>query len=283
MTAPLKPTASLEYGGPARCLGIEFNIEGREKQILELRIDSGTTVFAQSAAVLEQDTDIQRTNSFGYGKKRGLASTMMAAVNRMIGGENLLLTRLTNTGVDPAVVELRGPNSGDLVAIDLDSLGGEIFCQQGHFFAGVLGVRAGWGLNWNIPSILFGNLPFLFQRVSAPTNGYRGLEDETHKDGHAQPSRAWVFLHAPGDVKVKELKPGDEPMKVTPGALLAMSPHILRGAAWTHDDLKSKVINLLKPRPEEPFNILLRPPSAEVCELKGPCRVWTTTGNAFNY
>ena len=275
----LNPKASAQFDGAALTQGFEFRIAGRNQPDLELVLDPGVSFYTQNAGVKDRSGMVHDSVGLGQGRGPGWFSTGIAMINRKIGGENFILTRLSNVGDVEASVKVSAPGEGDIVAINLDEINGHLMCKRGNFLAAPKGVRVGWSLDWSIPSLLFGEQTFLYQSIRSPSRdvaaelGAPGTVSETGE--HL--SRNWVFLHAPGDVTVRELHPDRPAVPIRRGALLAMTPHTERGAWFTKNGIISNAYNLMQQGDGETFlSPTFKARGNDIIDVKGPCRIWTT-------
>lgn len=146
------------------------------------------------------------------------AVTMSAAVKRRLVGESMWLAHFTNITDDTErkrVVSLSTNRPGQIVAIDLHDVGGELIAEREAFFAAAAGTEIGLSLRRKIRAGLFGGEGFVLQRITG--------------DG-------WVFLHAHGTVFERRLKGGS--LLVDTGCIVAMQPSVeysanLSGGALT--------------------------------------------------
>ena len=302
--AVISPRASTYFKGDALTEGFDFRISGIFKPNLELMLDPGVAFYTERGSTLSRS----RGDRFGLGTSYfpTILGTGLGMVNRMIGGgaSSWLLTKYTNHNDKPRSVTVTAPVEGNLVAINLDEAGGSIMCKRKSFFGmpyhGDKGmgnsIRAGWGIDlqlWHwlgVPSLAFGERTFLWQQIRAPKSrehfqqavDYRLPElpskepdAPAEEEAKALPSKNWVFLHAPGDVIVKDLTPDDPFLAIKRGSLMAITPHTRRGAWFTKSGIVSNAINL---GPQNDGETFLSPTFTtrgnDILNVKGPCRLW---------
>ena len=161
---------------------IDYRIRPRDSnlQYLEIGLDPGETIVAQRGALLYADEGITYKARLvsGPGQKRVLA--ISSAVRRRISGEAMWLSHFTNTAkAGKRMVGLATPRMGQIVAVDLTTVGGELIAERDAFFAMAAGVRIGVSVRRGARAGLFGGEGFILQRLTG--------------DGY-------VFLHAHGSV-----------------------------------------------------------------------------------
>ncbi|MGZ3939818.1 MAG: AIM24 family protein, partial [Flavisolibacter sp.] len=110
---------------------IDYRIFGEEMQCVEIELDPGETAIAESGAFMMMDDGIQMETIFGDGSNRGgggLLGKLMSAGKRLLVGESLFMTALTNVGTGKKKVYFASPYAGKIVTLDLSRLGGRVIC-----------------------------------------------------------------------------------------------------------------------------------------------------------
>lgn len=300
--AVANPRASTYFGGSARTEGFEFKISGIRKPNIELLLNPGVSFYTERGSTLYRS----RGDKFGTGPTYfpTVAGTALAMANRVIGGglSSWLLTRYTNHDDKPRSLTAVSPETGNLIAINLDEVGGTVMHKRKSFFgcpyheADGIGtdVRPGWGIDlqlWHwlgIPSLALGEQTFLWQQTRAPRSREHfqqavdhrlpelpSKEIEPPEPKETLPAKHWVFLHTPGDVVVKDLTPDDPFTAIKRGSLLAMTPHTRRGAWFTKSGPVSNAINLGPQNDGETFfSPTFTTRGNDILNVKGPCRLW---------
>jgi uncharacterized protein (TIGR00266 family) len=128
---------------------------------------------------------------------------MFGAGKRMLTGESLFMTHVSNQASEKSRVSFAAPFPGSVIAVDMAKEGEEIICQKDSFLAAALGTKVDIALNKKIGSGFFGGEGFILQRLVG--------------DGMA-------FIHAGGTVIKKELN--DETLRLDTGCLVAFSQGI---------------------------------------------------------
>ena len=134
----------------------------------------------------------------------GFMDKLLGAGKRLITGESLFTTVFTHEGAGKARVAFASPFPGNIMAVKLDELGGEIVCQKDSFLAAARGVQIDLAFQKRIMTGLFGGEGFIMQRLTG--------------DG-------WAFIHIGGTIVERTLAPG-EVLHVDTGCLAAMTPGV---------------------------------------------------------
>jgi uncharacterized protein (TIGR00266 family) len=183
---------------------IDLEIYGEDLQFVEVTLDPGETAIAEAGAMMYMTSSIQMETRFGDGsqgdKRPGLMDALLGAGKRLLTGESLFMTFFTNAGSARERVAFAAPYPGRILALDLQTLGGELICQKDSFLCAARGVSIGIAFQKRIGVGLFGGEGFIMQRL-------RG-------DG-------LVCVHAGGMLHSMDLKPG-EVLKVDTGCIVAM-------------------------------------------------------------
>lgn len=182
---------------------IDYEIMGAEMQFVEIELDPGESAVAEAGTMMFKDAPVAMTAVFGdgSGQEGGFMGKMLGAGKRLITGESLFTTVFTHEGGGKAKVAFASPFPGNIIAIKLDTVGGELICQKDSFLAAARGVQIGIAFQRKIMTGLFGGEGFIMQRLTG--------------DG-------WAFVHIGGTVVERELGPG-EILHVDTGCLAAMT------------------------------------------------------------
>ncbi|MFU1925653.1 AIM24 family protein, partial [Klebsiella pneumoniae] len=68
------------------------------------------------------------TARMGDGSDGSLLGKLWSAGKRKLGGESVFMTHFTNEGQGKQHVAFAAPYPGSVVAVDLDDVGGRLFC-----------------------------------------------------------------------------------------------------------------------------------------------------------
>lgn len=185
---------------------IDYRIFGEEMQCVEIELDPGETVIAESGAFMYMDDGIQMETIFGDGSKSGggLLDKLMGAGKRLLTGESLFMTAFTHTSYGKARVSFASPYPGKIIVLDLQQLGGKLVCQKDAFLCAAKGVSVGIQFQKRLGTGLFGGEGFIMQKIEG--------------DGMA-------FCHAGGHIIERELKPG-ESLRIDTGCIVAYTKEV---------------------------------------------------------
>ncbi|KAL7484402.1 hypothetical protein ACHAW6_010038 [Cyclotella cf. meneghiniana] len=201
-------------------------ISGEESQILEVKLQEGQMLRAESGAMLYMTEGIQMETSMGNFAGQQ-TSGIQTALTRIMTGQNLMVSDFTYTPPATATEEdtNRRKNFGT-VALGTDFPAkilkftlsdypeSKLICQKGAYLAGSHSVLMEMAFTKTFSSGFFGGEGFILQslRASEVDDG-TGRHEET------------VFLKAYGAVVKKELKE-NETLRISSGSLVAMTSTI---------------------------------------------------------
>lgn len=180
---------------------IDYQIFGQEMQFVEIELDPGETVIAESGAFMMMEGDIEMATIFGDGSESGgsgLLGKLMGGAKRLLTGESLFMTAFTHRGRGKARVSFASPYPGTIIPLNLSAYGGKVVVQKDAFLCAARGVSVGVEFSRRLGRGLFGGEGFIMQKLEG--------------DGLA-------FCHAGGVVVEKELGPG-EVLRVDTGCLV---------------------------------------------------------------
>jgi uncharacterized protein (TIGR00266 family) len=188
-----------------RCHEVDYEIIGDDMQVVEIELDPGEKVIAEAGSMNYIDQGISFEARMGDGSKpdSGLLGKLLDAGKRVITGESLFLTHFTNNGPGKQRAAFAAPFPGKIIAVDLQTLGGEIICQKDAFLCAALGTEVSIAFSRRLGRGFFGGEGFILQRL-------RG-------DGMA-------FIHAGGTIVHKKL--AGETLRVDTGCLVAFTPGV---------------------------------------------------------
>ncbi|MGC3555714.1 AIM24 family protein, partial [Pseudomonas aeruginosa] len=81
-----------------------------------------------------------------------------------LGGESVFMTHFTNVGQGKQHVAFAAPYPGSVVAVDLDVVGGRLFCQKDSFLCAAYGTRDGIAFTKRLGAGFFGGEGFILQK-----------------------------------------------------------------------------------------------------------------------
>jgi uncharacterized protein (TIGR00266 family) len=188
-----------------KCHEVDYQILGDDMQIVEVELDPNETVIAEAGAMNYMDNDISYEARMGDGSaaSEGMLGKLLNVGKRALTGESIFLTHFTNHGSAKNRVSFAAPYPGKIIAVDLKTVGEEIYCQKDAFLAAALGTEVGIAFTKRLGTGFFGGEGFILQRL-------RG-------DG-------MVFIHAGGTVIQKKLN--NAVLKVDTGCLVGFTKGI---------------------------------------------------------
>ena len=184
---------------------VDYQIRGSDLQFVEIELDPGESVVAESGAMMYVEEGIEFQTRMGDGSepKQGAWGKLKSAGKRALAGESLFLTHFTNQGSGRRTVAFAAPYPGKVIPVDLGEVGGRILAQKTAFLCAAMGTKLGVAFNRRLGAGAFGGEGFILQDL-------RG-------DGLA-------FLHAGGTVVEKRLI--GETLRVDTGCIVAFEPQI---------------------------------------------------------
>jgi uncharacterized protein (TIGR00266 family) len=188
-----------------RCHEIDYQIIGAELQLVEVELDPGESVVAETGAMtyMEQDVVFDTRMGDGSDPDQGIMGKLFSAGKRMFTGESIFTTHFTNQGSGKARVGFSAPYPGNVVPLNMATLGERITCQKDAFLCAALGTKIDITFNRKLGVGLFGGEGFILQTL--------------HGDGMA-------FIQAGGTVIEKDLH--GETLRVDTGCLVGFSGDI---------------------------------------------------------
>lgn len=188
-----------------QCHEVDYQIIGKDIQVVEVELDPGETVIAEAGAMnwMEEGIAFEAKMGDGSDANQGIFGKLMSAGKRAVTGESLFMTHFTNQGSGKRHVAFAAPYPGKIIAVDLAEIGGELLCQKDAFLCAALGTKLDIAFTKRLGAGFFGGEGFVLQRLVG--------------DGMA-------FVHAGGTVIEKQLN--NERLRVDTGCIVAFSPGI---------------------------------------------------------
>ncbi|MEJ2518812.1 MAG: TIGR00266 family protein [Desulfuromonadales bacterium] len=188
-----------------RCHEVDYRIIGDDMQMVQVELDPGETVIAEAGAMNYMEDDIAFEARMGDGSKpeSGLMGKLFSAGKRALTGESIFMTHFTNNGRLKRHVAFAAPYPGKIIPVNMQAIGGEIFCQKDAFLCAALGTEVSIAFQRRLGTGFFGGEGFILQRL-------RG-------DGMA-------FIHASGTIIERSLQ--GETLRVDTGCLVAFEPSV---------------------------------------------------------
>ncbi|MEJ2043500.1 MAG: TIGR00266 family protein [Reinekea sp.] len=184
------------------CHEVDYEIIGHDMQMVEVELDPGETVVAESGAMNYMEDGITFEAKMGDGSQpdQGFMSKLFSAGKRMVTGESLFMTHFTNEGVGKKRVSFAAPFPGSIIPLNMAKHGQEVICQKDSFLCAAYGTNIDISFQRKLGSGFFGGEGFILERL-------RG-------DGMA-------FMHAGGTIVRKELN--NETLRVDTGCLVGFT------------------------------------------------------------
>ena len=181
---------------------VDYKLIGDDMQIVEIELDPGETVIAEAGAMNYMEQGIQFETKMGDGSKpdSGFFGKLLDAGKRAITGESIFITHFTNQGAGKQHVAFAAPYPGKIIALDLDTVGGELLCQKDAFLCAAKGTEVSIAFNKRFGAGFFGGEGFILQKLNGDGN---------------------VFIHAGGTVIERKLN--GEMLRVDTGCLVAFT------------------------------------------------------------
>lgn len=175
---------------------IDYKIFGDDMQTVEVELDPGEGVRAETGAMLYMEDGIEMQTSTGGG--------IFSGFKRMITGESFFITTFLHHGTGKGHVAFAAPYPGKIIPLDLSKMGREFLCQKDAFLCSASGVDIEIAFTKKLGAGIFGGEGFILQRLVG--------------DGMA-------FVHAGGTIIEKDLAPGER-LRLDTGCLVAFSPSV---------------------------------------------------------
>jgi len=188
-----------------RCHKVDYEIIGDDLQLVEIELDPNETVIAEAGAMTYMEDGIAFESKMGDGSEpdKGFFGKLFSAGKRMIAGESLFITHFTHRGTGKSRVAFAAPYPGQIIAVDMAQIGGELICQKDTFLCAALGTKVTVAFTQKLGAGFFGGEGFILQKLEG--------------DGMA-------FMHAGGTIVQKQLKGGS--LRLDTGCLVAFTPGI---------------------------------------------------------
>lgn len=175
---------------------IDYKIFGDDLQLVEIELDPGEGVRAETGTMTYMENGIEMQTGTGGGMMRGL--------KRMITGESFFIATFYNSSQHRSRVAFAAPYPGKVIPLDLQAMGGRLLCQKDSFLCAAQGTEIEIAFTKRLGAGLFGGEGFILQRLEGD-----GL----------------TFVHAGGTVIERDLGPG-ETLRVDTGCLVAFAPTV---------------------------------------------------------
>lgn len=174
---------------------MEYKIIGQTVPVVEMKLNSGETVYTQSGGMAYQTEGIQmKTNARGG---------IMKSIGRAFSGESIFMANYT-AEKDGAIIGFAATVPGNIITIDLSQMPQGLMMQKGSFLCAEDSINTKVAFTKKITAGLFGGEGFILQKA----------------EGQGK-----LFLEVDGDTITKELQAG-EVLKVDTGNVVAFEPSV---------------------------------------------------------
>jgi uncharacterized protein (TIGR00266 family) len=169
-----------------RCHEIDYEIIGDDMQIVEIELDPGETVVAEAGAMnyMHDGIGFEARMGDGSATNEGIMGKLLGAGKRMLTGESIFMTHFTNNGSGKRRVAFAAPYPGQIIPVNMASMGETLLCQKDAFLCAAKGTRISIAFTKRLGAGFFGGEGFILQKLEG--------------DGMA-------FVHAGGTVTEIEL------------------------------------------------------------------------------
>lgn len=164
---------------------MEYEIRGTVMQVLDLKLNSGESVYTEKGGMSWMSPDIAMSTDAKGG--------MLKGVGRLFSGESFFMTTYTNSG-NPAELVFSSEFPGKIVPMTI-SEGKSIICQRDSFMVAEETVQLSVAFQKKLGAAIFGGEGFVLQKLSGSGT---------------------AFLEVAGELTEYDLKPG-QILKVDPG------------------------------------------------------------------
>ncbi|EFA83613.1 hypothetical protein PPL_02679 [Heterostelium album PN500] len=181
----------------------DWEIFGHESQVIQLHLNPGTSITAETGALLEMSATMEMDTTARGG--------FMSSMKRMITGQGIFLTKFKNSSdTETARITFSSPYISKILAIQMSEIGGELICKKNAFLCGDNDIEIGPRLTNRFSIGFFGGQGFILQKLT----------------GHGL-----AFIHGSGSIMYRMLKPM-ETIKVSTGCIVAFEPTIQYDIEW---------------------------------------------------
>jgi uncharacterized protein (TIGR00266 family) len=188
-----------------KCHEVDYEIFGDDMQIVEIELDPAETVIAEAGAMNYMEDGIAYETKMGDGSKpvKGVLDSLMQVGKRVLTGESIFMTHFSNHGSQKSRVAFAAPYPGKIIALDMATLGSDLYCQKDAFLCAAFGTTIDIAFQRKLGTGFFGGEGFILQHLSG--------------DGKA-------FVHVGGTVIKRQLN--NETLRVDTGCIAAFTSGI---------------------------------------------------------
>jgi len=185
---------------------VDYKIHGDDMQFVEVELDPGEAMVAESGAMMFMEDGVAMEAIFGDGSQQhsGFMGALLGAGKRLLTGESLFMTAYQNQAAVKRRLAFGAPYPGKILPVQLREVGGELIAQKDAFLCAAKGVSIGIAFQKKLGAGLFGGEGFILERLTG--------------DGLA-------FIHAGGTLYERTLAPG-ETLRIDTGCIVAFQPTV---------------------------------------------------------
>jgi len=173
---------------------MKYQINGDNLEVVSLQIGGNETIYGEAGALNYMSGNVTMST--------GAEGGFMKSLKRTFSGESFFLTKFQTTG-GQGLVAFAGKSPGRILPLEIQP-GKEYIAQKDAFLCAEEGVDLDVHTQKKLGKGLFGGEGFILQKLSGT-----GI----------------AFLHIPGDLIEKELKP-NQLLKVSSGHVAAFEPSV---------------------------------------------------------
>lgn len=169
---------------------IDYEIHGKDMQLVEIELDPGEGVRAEAGAMTFMESGIQMQTVASGG--------LFGGFKRMVSGESFFITTFLNTSNRISHVGFAAPYPGGIIPLELENHRGKFICQRDAYLCSANGIDVEVEFTKKLGAGFFGGEGFILQRLQG-----------TGK----------AFIHAGGAIVKKVLKTGEK-IKIDTGCIV---------------------------------------------------------------
>lgn len=169
---------------------IEYEIHGKDMQLVEIELDPGEGVRAEAGAMTFMEEGIEMQTSASGG--------LFGGFKRMVSGESFFITTFLNRGNKISHIGFAAPYPGGIIPLQLEEHRGRFICQRDAYLCSANGIDVEVEFTKKLGAGFFGGEGFVLQKLQG-----------TGK----------AFIHAGGAIIKKELVSGEK-IKVDTGCIV---------------------------------------------------------------
>ncbi|KYR01311.1 hypothetical protein DLAC_02033 [Tieghemostelium lacteum] len=180
----------------------DWEIFGLESQVVQVHLNPGTSITAETGALLEMSSHIEMDTTARGG--------FLSSFKRLFTGQGLFLTKFVNPTNERARITFSSPYISKILAIKMSEFGGSLICKKNAFLAGENDIEISPKLASKFKTGFLGGQGFILQQLTG-----EGL----------------VFVHAGGSVIYKHLAE-NEKIRVSTGNIVAFETTVQYDIEW---------------------------------------------------